>query len=92
MDITKIDKNFLATAVTEINGEFFTLPCKPFTVYGGWYDRDYGFIKVPLDIAKSASDTVLWGSRCTAGVRALFSTNSKRIKLLAKEVKTNGIT
>lgn len=84
MDITKIDKNFKQREVTDINGVIYKLPCEPFTVCGGWYDKDFGFIKVPLNIAKEASNTVLWGSRCTAGVRVLFSTNSKSMKIRAE--------
>ena len=84
MDITKIDKNFAQTEITQYNGQVLTMPCKPFTLYGGWFEDGIGFIKVPLDKAEKVSPGVLWGSRCTAGVRILFSTNAKIFKLTAK--------
>lgn len=83
MDITKIDKNFKAQAVgAEASGEY-ALPCKEFAVYGCWHDEELGFIKMPPELAKQISYGVEWGSRCTAGVRALFSTDSKTLKIKA---------
>ena len=38
MDITKIDKNFAQTEITQYNGQVLTMPCKPFTLYGGWFE------------------------------------------------------
>ena len=84
MDITKIDKNFKAEIVEEQNGNVYRLPCEPFTLYGGWYEPSYGFLKMPVETAQKISEGVAWGSRCTAGVRLLFSTDSSFIKLTAK--------
>ena len=84
MDITKIDKNFIQTQITQENGRVFTLPCKPFAIFGGWFEQEKGFLKMPTQIAEQISAGVAWGSRCTAGVRILFSTDAKFIKLNAK--------
>ena len=84
MDITKIDKNFIQTQITQENGRVFTLPCKPFAIFGGWFEKEKGFLKMPTQIAEQISAGVAWGSRCTAGVRILFSTDAKFIKLNAK--------
>ncbi len=84
MDITKIDKNFIQTQVTQESGSIFILPCKPFNLYGGWFEEGKGFLKMPTQIAEQISPGVAWGSRCTAGMRILFSTDAKFIKLSAK--------
>jgi len=83
MKIENIDENFRSKQVTDLSGDLYDLPHSTFNIYGGWYEKGIGFIKVPLSIAEKASPTVLWGSRCTAGVRALFSTNANVIKLRA---------
>jgi hypothetical protein len=84
MDITKIDKNFKAESVTEQDGRVFHLPCAPFAMHGGWYEKDYGFLKMPVETAQEISAGVAWGSRCTAGVRLLFSTDSSFVKITAR--------
>lgn len=84
MDITKIDTNFKQTDVEEFFSKVYELPNKNFTLLGGYYDEKLGFIKMPEDLAKEISEGVAWGSRCTAGVRLLFSTNSKIINLYGK--------
>ena len=84
MDITKIDKNFIQTEVTKQGGSVFNIPCEPFTLCGGWYDENKGFIKMPYDISSKISLGVEWGSRCTAGVRLLFCSDAKTIQLKAK--------
>ena len=84
MDITKIDKNFIQTEVTQKSGKAFCIPCKPFVVCGGWFEENKGFIKMPTHLADQISEGVSWGSRCTSGVRILFATDAKTIKLSAK--------
>ena len=84
MDITKIDKNFKEEKVEVQGGNVYRLPCAPFTLYGGWYEKDYGFLKMPVALAENISAGVAWGSRCTSGMRLLFSTNSNVIKITAK--------
>lgn len=83
MKIENIDKNFKIKEITDIDGDVYNIPNEAFYICGGWYENDIGFIKMPLDIANKTSTQVLWGSRCTAGVRALFSTDAKTIKLHA---------
>lgn len=84
MDITKIDKNFKAESITAQDSRTFRLPCEPFSLYGGWYEKGYGFLKMPVETAQKISEGVAWGSRCTAGVRLLFSTDSSFMKITAK--------
>ncbi len=84
LDIAKIDKNFEVAKATDFSSNVYELPHPAFTVYGGWYDDEYGFIKMPPKIANDVSSGVFWGSRCTSGVRIAFSTNSDTIKLTCK--------
>ena len=84
MDISKIDKNFEIKQATEINGNVFNLPCKPFTIKGGLHTQEDGFIRMPLNVAKNVSDSVLTLSSVTPGVRVLFSTDSSVMKIYAK--------
>ena len=84
MKIEEIDKNFAAKKAQGVGGNVYKLPCKPFGLYGGYYDEENGFIKMPTDFAYTISEGVGWGSRCGAGIRLTFSTDSKYIKLTAK--------
>lgn len=84
MDITTIDKNFKQKEITNFASNVYTFPSEKFPLFGGWFDEEYGFIKMHPDDAKKIAWGVAWGTRCTAGMRTLFSTNSKSIKLTAK--------
>ena len=84
MKIEDIDKNFAAKKAQGVGGNVYKLPCKPFGLYGGYYDEENGFIKMPTDFAYTISEGVGWGSRCGAGIRITFSTNSKYLKINSK--------
>lgn len=84
MKITEIDKNFAEKTLTQTSGTEYKIPCKPFALYGCHYDERYGFIKIDPETAKQISDGVAWGSRCTAGVRLTFSTDSHFLGISAK--------
>lgn len=81
MDITKIDKNFNMVEVKEFSSNVFDLPNEKFTLLGGYFDKKEGFIKMPSQLTKEISSGVAWGAKCTAGVRVLFSTDSKTIEI-----------
>ena len=81
MDITVIDENFKKSNIDNFSYNVFTLPNENFLILGGYYDEKLGFIKMPLKQAKQVSEGVAWGARCTAGIRILFSTNSKTISI-----------
>ncbi len=81
MDITKIDKNFKKQDVTAFKSNIYKMPNEKFNIFGGYYDNEFGFIKMPDKLSKEISEGVDWGSKCSAGIRLLFSTNSNVIKL-----------
>lgn len=83
-EISDIDKNFKITETTEFSSNVYELPNPLFTIYGGWFDKEYGIIRMPVDIAKTVSDMFAWGCRCTSGVRITFATDSRSIKLICK--------
>ncbi len=80
-DISKIDKNFEIQQATDFNSNVYKMPHPLFTIYGGWYEEGFGFVKMPPKTAEEVSSGVLWGSRCTSGVRLAFATDSQTIKL-----------
>ena len=83
-DVSKKDKNFEVTKATDFASNVYKMPHELFTIYGGWFDETYGFVKMPPETAKDVTSGVFWGSRCTAGVRITFATNSYSIKLKCK--------
>ncbi len=80
-DITKLDANFKQQeAVIDGNDKIFTLPCKEIDLYGATYDYERGwFQRMPCEIAKQITYNVEVLSSTTAGVRARFKTNSKKL-------------
>ena len=80
MNIVDIDKDLKKFSK---NGLFkkFDFPNEKFLLLGGYYDKDFGFIKVPQKEVKHKKSVFAWGTKCTAGVRVLFSTNSKNVLL-----------
>lgn len=83
-DISKRDKNFKITETTDFSSDIYEIPNDLFTIYGGWFDKEYGIIRMPVDIAKTVSDIFTWGVRCTSCVRITFATDSDSIKLICK--------
>ncbi len=86
MDITKIDTNFKTENVI-IDGDkkIYKLPCADIDLYGGFYDEEKGwFQRMPYDIAKQVSLGVEVLSSTTSGLRARFSSNSKKLILNVK--------
>lgn len=84
-DITKFDKNFAADVVAKDGKKRFSLPCAPFKLYGGFYERGTGFVRMPVKVAENVSEGVHYFSRNTAGIRLNFTTNSKSLRLYVKE-------
>ncbi len=85
MDITKYDKKFAAETVRGGKKARYEIPCEPFSLYGGFYDRDTGFIRMEQRAAESVSEGVHFLSKNCAGMRLNFATNSKTIKLFVEE-------
>lgn len=81
MKISKIDKNFKDSEACPDIGKTYTLPCFPFTIHGGFYDKTDGFISMPTEVAANISEKVVWGSHCSSGIRLTFSTNSTKLTL-----------
>lgn len=84
MDISTIDENFKIRKTTDGDCDYYDAAEKPFTVYGGFNEKERGFVKMPYAVAEKVSAGVLWGSGCGAGIRIAFSTDSKKIKLDAE--------
>lgn len=85
MDITKYDKNFSAATVTSDGKKRYELPCAPFTLYGGFYDTNTGFVRMDQKVAAAVSEGVDFLSKNGAGLRLNFATNSKTVKLIVEE-------
>ena len=85
MDITKFDKNFAAAAVEKDGKRRFDLPCAPFKLYGGMYEKGAGFVRMPLGVAASVSAGVHFLAGNGAGLRLNFRTNSKTLRLYVRE-------
>lgn len=81
MEITKVDKNFKTKEIESFNSNVYKMPDERFTLYGAYYDEEYGFIKMPVLTAENITPGVLRGARCTDGTRLLFSTDSKMIEI-----------
>lgn len=87
MKIENIDKNFKKQKATAGEEKVYNIPCSQFNLKGCYYDEDYGFIKMNPEYAEKISEGVAWGTRCTAGVRLLFSTDSDKMTLTAELFK-----
>ena len=83
MDVSKIDKNFAVKSATEFISDKYDASEEPFTVYGGFFEKERKFEKMPLNVAQAISPSIVWGSGCGAGIRITFSTDSKIIRLHA---------
>ncbi len=83
-DITKLDANFKQNeAVIDGDDKIYTLPCKEIDLYGAEYDNELGwFQRMPHDIAKQITYNIEVLSSTTAGVRARFTTNSKKLGIV----------
>ncbi|MBQ9773671.1 MAG: hypothetical protein IJW30_06625 [Clostridia bacterium] len=86
MDIQKIDKNFaLETKIGEHDVVFYDVRQEPFALYGFYAPlKSAEFRRVPEDVARATSDGVAYLSRCTAGGRVRFCTDSRYIAIKAE--------
>lgn len=81
MRIDEIDKNFSVDNNTDReNITFLNVKEKPFDIYGAY---DY-FNRLPKEVAENINEGVAVFSKCTAGVRVRFSTDSPYIAIAAK--------
>lgn len=81
MKINEIDKNFVVdNNIDRENIAFFNVREEPFDIYGAY---DY-FNRLPKEVAENTNAGVAAFSKCTAGVRVRFSTDSPYIAIAAK--------
>lgn len=80
-NIEKIDKK-LAVA-QEFNEElkYYDIPHENFDLYGVFYDKEYGFLRMPKDAAQRVSDGVGQLTEETSGGRIRFSTDSTVVSI-----------
>ena len=83
MEIKKIDKNF-ADQPDLANGKVIDVPSKFVKLFGVFYDKEHGFLRLPLEKANKISENVAYLAKHTAGGRVSFATNSLRIKIIVK--------
>lgn len=82
--LEEIDKNFkIETKLQRENIKFYSARQMPFLVYGLIYE-DGKFRRMPMDVAKSVSDGVLYLHSNTAGGRVRFKTDSSYVAISAK--------
>lgn len=83
-NISAIDSNFkVETNIDKPDIRFYDVKSAPFKVYGVFY-RDGKFRRLPEEVAKTVSDSVLRLHSHTAGGRVCFRTNSTYIAISAK--------
>lgn len=81
--ISKIDKNFeIKTDLDLPNVRFYSALDKPFALHGVFF-KDGLFRRLPEEVAKNVSESVLRLHTHTAGGRIRFRTNSKYIAIKA---------
>ena len=84
-DISKIDKNFEVKAPLndDENLDFYPVPNEKIALYGVFYENDK-FVRLPKEVADINSEALTRLYTKTAGGRIRFTTNSKRIRIIAK--------
>ena len=86
MDISIVDKNFKVDAEIDKSGlKFYSVDEKPFRLYGVIREGE-DYVRLPSSVARTVSPGVNELNYDTAGGRARFVTNSKRIAIIARFV------
>ena len=88
----KFDKNMIVeTKLEQSDIKFYNVKEAPFKIYG-LYDKEKGkpFSRMNLDVAKTVSDGVYWGSFKTTGAKIRFKTDSEYIAVVLKADPENG--
>ena len=77
MKIEQIDKNFsLSSSMTKEGKAFYQIPHHSFALYGVFYDKKKGFLRMDYDLAFQISEGVRSLTTFTAGGRLRFKTDS----------------
>lgn len=81
--IQEVDTNFDLTKNANNQEElvFYDIPHPSFDLYGVFLDKEHGFLRMPLNVAKTVSDGVAHLSSETTGGRVRFSTDSPVIEI-----------
>ncbi|MBQ8657874.1 MAG: hypothetical protein IJ506_01965 [Clostridia bacterium] len=83
-EIEKVDKNFDLSRRRgeDVELEYYDIPHPTFDLYGVFYDKEYGgFLRVPMDVAKSVSPGIEILTKQTSGGRIRFSTDSSVVEI-----------
>lgn len=81
-NIKEIDTKFnLEEKIDNIELSYYNVPSKYFDLYGIFHDDEYGYLRVPMDVATSVSDGIANLTLETSGGRVKFSTDSKVFEL-----------
>ncbi len=81
MDISQIDKNFSVCTEIPEDVEWHSIREDGFTLYGLLDKGDDGFRRLPDEITKEISEELYLLSRCTAGGRLRFKTDSHYVAI-----------
>ena len=82
MDIAKLDDRLANKALTVTDIKWYSPLEAPFSIHGLMYDEEISmYVRMPQDIAKQVTPSVMHLSRCTAGGRVRFRTNSTYVAL-----------
>ena len=86
MKTQEVDKklDLLRTQNNEVELEFYNIPNPKFDLYGVFYDKNEGFLRLPMDVAKTVSEGVTYLANHTTGGRVKFSTDSNVIEIKVK--------
>lgn len=85
MEISEVDENLrVETDLSEPDLVFLDAKKAPFTLYGVFYDEaEKCYLRMPAEAANAVSASVRGLSRCTAGGRVTFRTDSPYIAIRA---------
>ena len=81
MDILRIDDNFQRKKIRSVGDFQYYKPAIDLKLYGLFYEEKEGFFRIPPQSAQEMGEGVAQLSRCTAGGRVRFATDSPELCL-----------
>ena len=92
MGIEKIDKNLkVETNIEKSDIVFFDIKEEPFSVHGGFYENGQ-WVRMPDAVAMTVNKGVYNLSKCTAGIRVRFTTDSPYVAIHTKQLGEVGMS